>query len=75
VEVIDLIRDLNSIIFLSHTVRDYSELSLNRIGTQPVENLFGLGRAACHSEYSEDRFLAAIVNGRLMDAILSLNET
>jgi hypothetical protein len=40
-EVIDLIRDLNLIIFLSHTVRDYNELSLNHMRTHSVENLFG----------------------------------
>jgi hypothetical protein len=74
VEVVDLIRCLNSIIFLSHTVRDYSELNLNRIETHPVENLFGLVRVACHSDHSWDRFLAAIDQGRLMDEIPSLND-
>jgi hypothetical protein len=74
VEVSYLIRYLNLIIFLSHTVRDYSELSLNRIGTHPVENLFGLVLVAYHIDHSWDRFLAAVAKGRLMDEIPSLND-
>jgi hypothetical protein len=75
VEVIDLIRYLNLIIFLSRTVRDYSESSLNRTGRHPVENLFGLVRVACHSGHSWDLCLAAIAKGRLVEEILSLNDT
>jgi hypothetical protein len=40
-EKIDLIRYMNTIIFLNEVVNTFSEIALNRIGTHPVENIFG----------------------------------
>jgi hypothetical protein len=70
VEILNLKRYLNSVIFLYHVIRDYDNVELNRIGTHPVENFFGLIRVSCHENHSWDRFLSAAAKGVLSGEIL-----
>jgi hypothetical protein len=51
-EKIDLIRYMNTIIFLHQAVSTFSEIALNRIGTHPVENIFGLMRVAANGNHN-----------------------
>jgi hypothetical protein len=59
-EKIDLIRYINTMIFLHQVVSTFSEIALNRIGTHLVENIFGLMRVAVNRNHSWDLCKGAI---------------
>jgi hypothetical protein len=67
---IDLIRYLNTILFLHEALSSFPDIALNRIGTHPVENLFGLMQVASNANHNWDRCRGAIVKAALIKAIL-----
>jgi hypothetical protein len=69
-EKIDLIRYLNTILFLHEALGSFPEIALNRIGTHPVENLFGLMRVASNADHRWERCKGAIIKATLMKEIL-----
>jgi hypothetical protein len=48
----------------------FPEIAVNRIGTHPVENIFGPMRVAANGNHSWDRCKKAITKASLMDEIL-----
>jgi hypothetical protein len=69
VEGLDVIRYMNSVIFLYPAIRDIDDVALNRIGTHPVENYFGMIRLSSIYDHSWDRFVSAAAKGILSDEI------
>jgi hypothetical protein len=63
VEIRDLVGSLNTIVFVSRVIREYDDVTLNRLGTHPVENLFGMIRLACHENHPWDRFRSEVAKG------------
>jgi hypothetical protein len=70
-ELPDLRRYLNSLLFLYKllTTRE-GPLVLNRIGTHPVENMFGLAKIKCKSKHSFTAFLRVFSNNMMTATIL-----
>jgi hypothetical protein len=73
VEGMDLIRYMNSVIFLYTVIKYLDDIALNRIGTHPVENYFGTIRLASNYDHSWDRFVSAAAKGILSSDILAAN--
>jgi hypothetical protein len=69
-EKIDLVRYLNTILFLHQAIETFPEIALNRIGTHPVENIFGLMRVASNGNHSWDRCKGVLTKVSLMNEIL-----
>jgi hypothetical protein len=73
VEIQDLPRYLNTIIFLFHLTAKEQPIAYNRIGTHPIENLFGLVRVNSHFNHTWPMFLTSIARAIIMDRILIAN--
>jgi hypothetical protein len=73
VEIQDLPRYLNTILFLFHLTGQERPIAFNRIGTHSIENLFGLVRVNSHFNHTWPMFLTAIARAIIMDAILMGN--
>jgi hypothetical protein len=69
-EKIDLIREMNTIIFLHQVVSTFSEISLNTIGTRPAENICGLLRVAANGNHSQDRCKGTVTKASLVNEIM-----
>jgi hypothetical protein len=63
VERPDLKRYLNTTLFLYFITSKRKPIAYNRIGTHPVENLFGLVRVSSHFDHTWPKFLMAIARG------------
>jgi hypothetical protein len=74
VEIPDIPRYLNTIVFLFQVTRQEKPIAYNRIGTHPVENLFGYVRITCHFLHTWPKFLMSIGRAVLMDRILRANK-
>jgi hypothetical protein len=73
-EKIDLIQYMNTIIFVHQVVSTFSEIALNRVGTHPVENIFGLMRVAANGNHSWDRCRGAVTKVSLMNEIMFVHQ-
>jgi hypothetical protein len=73
VEIADLARYLNTILFLYHVTAKRNPIAYNRIGTHPVENIFGLVRVRSHFDHTWPKFLMSIARAIIMDYILTKN--
>jgi hypothetical protein len=70
-ELPDLRRYLNSLLFLYKLLTALEgPLALNRVGTHPVENMFGLVRMKCKWKHTYTAFLRAFSHGMVMATIL-----
>jgi regulator of replication initiation timing len=67
----DLVRYMNSVVFLYAVIKNYESVSLNRIGTHPLENYFGMIRLASHDNHSWDRFLSSAGKANIVSEILT----
>jgi hypothetical protein len=71
VEICDLTRYLNSIIFSHHVIRIDEAVALNRMGIHPIENLSGVVRLVSHHDHSWDNFIGSIRKAMMMDEIVA----
>jgi hypothetical protein len=70
-ELPDMKRYTNSFLFLYKILRNTTgHIALNRLGTHPVENMFGLVRMKCKSKHSSMSFLRAFSQSMVMTTIL-----
>jgi hypothetical protein len=70
-ELPDLKRYTNSLLFLYKILRNTTgSIALNRLGTHPVENVFGLVQMKCKSKHKYRSFLRAFSQSMLMTTIL-----
>jgi hypothetical protein len=73
-EKIDLIRYMNTIIFLHQVVSTFSKIALNRIGIYLVENIFGFMRVTANGNHSWDRCKGAVTKASLMNEIMFVHQ-
>jgi hypothetical protein len=74
-ELPDLRRYLNSFPFFYELLTTHNgALALNRIGTHPVENMFGLIRMKCKWKRHDTAFLRAVSHSMVMATILKVTE-
>jgi hypothetical protein len=73
VEIPDIPRYLNTLLFLFQLTRMKKPVAFNRIGTHPIENLFGYVRITSHFLHTWPKFLMSIGRAVLMDRILRAN--
>jgi hypothetical protein len=69
----DLMRYLNTVILLYFVIKNCENVALNRIGTHPVENYFGLIRVASHFDHTWDRFMSVAAKASLTSDLLKAN--
>lgn len=70
-EAPDLARYMNTIVFVYQTIRGLDDVALNRLGTHPVENFFGLVRVTCHYTHTWDRILSAVAKASISADVLA----
>jgi hypothetical protein len=70
VEIQDLVRYLNTVVFMYWIIKTHDDVALNRLATHPVENFFAMIRIACHENHSWERFLSACAKGTLCSEII-----
>jgi hypothetical protein len=73
VELIDLPRYLNTILFLYQITLRREPVAYNRLGTHSVENIFGLTRVSCHFHHTWPKFLRSSARAIVMDKVLRAN--
>jgi regulator of replication initiation timing len=69
----DLMRFLNTVILLYFLIKNCENIALNRIGTHPVENYFGLIRVESHFDHTWDRFMSVAAKASLTNDLLKAN--
>jgi hypothetical protein len=72
-EECDLRRYMNTIVFVYNVLKVHDEIACNRMGTHPVENLFGLVRVASKSRHEWKIVLSVIAKAGIVDEILCLH--
>jgi hypothetical protein len=73
VEAMDVIRYMNSVLFLCMVIKYVDDIALNRIGTHQLENYFGTVRLASNDDHSWNRFMSATSKGILCSEIMTIN--
>lgn len=66
-----LIRCLNSIVGLGYILLKYDNVGIDRVGTQVLENFFGLIRFSCQNYDSWERILSAVSHTVIRQRIFS----
>jgi hypothetical protein len=74
VELIDLPRYMNTILFLYHITSRREPVAYNRLGTHSVENMFGLIWVTSHFQHTWPRFLGSSTRAVVVDDILKASK-
>jgi hypothetical protein len=73
-EKIDLIRYMDIITFLHQVSSIFPEIALNKIGTHPIGNIFGLMRVAANGNHSWHMCKGAVTKASLMNEIMFVHQ-
>jgi hypothetical protein len=72
-EIPDLMRYMNTVIFLYHITSRKRAVAFNRLGTHPIENLFGYVRIKSHFAHTWPKFLMSVARAIFIDDVVTRN--